>query len=154
MSRRSSEGSIENQVITYYSYGSIWFQICWSTLNPVSPHNLDTINFLMWIWFMKTELKKVFVCGCEKFLPGPAWLLLSKTCKDFFSGLSSVFEYDSSLRTLRLRTDQISLDCLQWMWYDNYDMPFKQARDLVDVPPLFTELLDLQKYDDGCLVLI
>ena len=28
-------------------------------------------------------------------------------------------------------------------------MPFKQARDLVDVPPLFTELLELIEYGDG-----
>ena len=31
--------------------------------------------------------KKVFVRGCKEFLPGPAWLLLSKTYKDFFSAL-------------------------------------------------------------------
>ena len=28
-----------------------------------------------------------FVCGCVKNLPGPAWPLLSKTCKPFFSPL-------------------------------------------------------------------
>ena len=31
--------------------------------------------------------KKVSVRGSQKFLPGPAWLLLSKTYKDFFSAL-------------------------------------------------------------------
>ena len=39
--------------------------------------------------------EKVLVRGCEKilscltFLPGPAWVLLSKICKDFFSALYS-----------------------------------------------------------------
>ena len=26
-------------------------------------------------------------CSCLTFMPGPAWLLLSKICKDFFSAL-------------------------------------------------------------------
>ena len=37
-----------------------------------------------------TELRKVFERGCKIFLSGPAWLLLSKTYKDFFSALYMV----------------------------------------------------------------
>ena len=36
--------------------------------------------------------EKVFERGCEKFLPGPAWLLLSKTYKDFFSTLYTTYK--------------------------------------------------------------
>ena len=58
------------------------------------------------------------------------------------------FEYDSS------KFEHSDSEPIKYRWTacNKRDIPFKQARDLVDVPPLFTELLDLQKYDDGCLV--
>ena len=37
---------------------------------------------------------KVFVHGCETFLPGPAWLLLNKTYKDLFLG-SVLYNYEN-----------------------------------------------------------
>ena len=34
-----------------------------------------------------TWLREVSSCSCLTYLPGPAWVLLSKICKDFFSAL-------------------------------------------------------------------
>ena len=34
-----------------------------------------------------TWLQDISSCSCLTFLPGPAWVLLSKICKDFFSAL-------------------------------------------------------------------
>ena len=34
-----------------------------------------------------TWLREFSTCSCLAFLPGPAWVLLSKICKDFFSTL-------------------------------------------------------------------
>ena len=34
-----------------------------------------------------TWLDEISSCSCFTFLPGPAWVLLSKICKDFFSAL-------------------------------------------------------------------
>ena len=34
-----------------------------------------------------TWLREISSCSCLTFLPGPAWVLLSKICKDFFSAL-------------------------------------------------------------------
>ena len=37
-----------------------------------------------------TWLREISSCSCLTFLPGPAWVLLSKICKDFFSALYSI----------------------------------------------------------------
>ena len=34
-----------------------------------------------------TWLREICSCSCLTFMPGPAWVLLSKICKDFFSAL-------------------------------------------------------------------
>ena len=34
-----------------------------------------------------TWLREISPCSCLTVLPGPAWVLLSKICKDFFSAL-------------------------------------------------------------------
>ena len=34
-----------------------------------------------------TWLREISSCSCLTFLPGPAWVLLSKICKGFFSAL-------------------------------------------------------------------
>ena len=36
---------------------------------------------------LRTWLREISSCSCLNFLPGPAWVLLSKICKDFFSAL-------------------------------------------------------------------
>ena len=38
-----------------------------------------------------TWLREIYTCSCLTFLPGPAWVLLNKICKDFFSALYRLY---------------------------------------------------------------
>ena len=56
--------------------------------NRAKKHGVISFKICSGIYKLHTELReKVLVHGFEKFLPGPASLLLSKTYEDFFSAL-------------------------------------------------------------------
>ena len=58
---------------TTYALFLYVFEVCVKSTGP--PEKVCT-------WF-----REISSCSCLTVLPGPAWVLLSKICKDFFSAL-------------------------------------------------------------------
>ena len=87
--RMRRPGMLFSSVITFMSVSDIGAVVDVALMRSTEPRKS-----------LGTWLREISSCSCLTFLPGPAWVLLSKICKDFFSALFRYTRYMWKFLTL------------------------------------------------------